>query len=96
MTGVLSTRLSGFEKSVFQVVGKFRIAQEVENILATVVRPAQIQDLLRQAITPENGPSSVVSTTASGNDSAPLRKRLIRLPSSRRRFLLRICIWCRP
>ena len=41
-------------------------------------------------------PSSVVRTTASGNDSAPLRKRLIRLPSSRRRFLLRICIWCRP
>ena len=34
----------------------------------------------------------VVNTTASGSDSAPLRKRLIRLPSSRRRFLLRSCI----
>src|SRR5699024_216920 len=41
-------------------------------------------------------PSSVVSTTASGSDSAPLRKRLIRLPSSRRRFLFRSCIWCKP
>src|SRR5699024_11869668 len=39
---------------------------------------------------------SVVSTTASGSDSAPLRKRLIRLPSSRRRFLVRSCIWCKP
>ncbi|CNT80548.1 Uncharacterised protein [Salmonella enterica subsp. enterica serovar Bovismorbificans] len=41
-------------------------------------------------------PSSVVSTTASGSDSAPLRKRLIKFPSSRRRFLFRNCIWCKP
>ena len=31
-----------------------------------------------------------------GGDSVPLRKRLIRLPSSRRRFLFRNCIWCNP
>ncbi len=71
----------------FEVVSKFRVAQEVKNILSTVVRPAQIEDLLSQTITPEDGPSSVVSTTASGNDS-PRYERLIRLPSSRRRFFI--------
>lgn len=46
-------------------------------------------------ITTEEGtmvPSSVVMTTASGRDSAPLRKRLINSANSRRRRRLRNCI----
>ncbi len=80
----------------FKILRKFRVAQQVKDILPAVVRPAQTQHLLRQPLHQKIAPSSVVRITASGSDSAPLRKRLIRLPSSRRRFLLRICIWCSP
>ena len=40
--------------AVFHVISKFRIAQEVEDILPVIVGPAQIKDLLGQAVTPEH------------------------------------------
>ena len=55
MATVIQYQVERFRKiPVFQVIGKFRIAQEVKDVLPVIVRPAQIQDLLRQAVTPEH------------------------------------------
>ncbi|MNR33499.1 hypothetical protein D3C85_1511750 [compost metagenome] len=40
----------------FQVMGEFGVTQEVQDVLAVIVRPAQPEQLLRQAVTPKNGP----------------------------------------
>ncbi len=42
--------------TLFQVQRELGIAQKVEDILAIIIRPAQAQQLLRQTITPEDGP----------------------------------------
>ena len=42
--------------TLFQVQRKLGITQKVEDILAIIVRPAQAQQLLRQAVTPEDRP----------------------------------------
>ncbi len=38
----------------FQILCKFRVAQQVKNILPAIVRPAQSQNLLGQSVTPED------------------------------------------
>jgi hypothetical protein len=42
--------------TLFQIQRELGIAQKVEDILAIIVRPAQAQQLLRQAVTPEDRP----------------------------------------
>ena len=57
MTAVIQHQIERFGKiAVFQIIGKFRVAQEVKDVLPVIVRPAQIQDLLGQTVAPEHHP----------------------------------------
>ncbi len=42
--------------TLFQIQRKFGITQKVEDILTIIIGPAQAQQLLRKAVTPEDRP----------------------------------------
>lgn len=57
MAPIIELQVVGAGKiTLFQVQRELGITQKVEDVLAIIVRPAQAQQLLREAVTPEDRP----------------------------------------